>query len=203
MTSLQKSRTHIETLLARLLSEGRLSALRKLAAVDGRVGQSALYYVAAGGDFKAQKRCLATLIGQFGTDASIHSDDLGWMDGISDARLLPELFRALVKSHWHRNPDGFNDTMGPIHAAIRRVGSLQAVEAYDELMAEDPPPFPGLQFERYQRDVIVDDLLRAAGDDARAPLLATLGLPDLQSPATDGISIVAPRSRARYAVFQD
>ena len=189
---------YIETLLARLLSEGRLPALRKLAAVDGGVGDAAIYYVAAGGDFRAQRRCLRALIDQFRTGANIHSDDLGWMDAISDARLLPDLFQALVKAQQHRNPDGYNDTMSPIHAAIRRIGGFEAVTAYDNLIAEDSPTFPGVQFERYQRDVIVDDLLRAAGEETRAPLLAGLGLPDLASPAVADADAAAPRRRVAY-----
>jgi hypothetical protein len=179
---IKKADHYINALLARLLLEGRLPALRKLSSVTGGVGEAALYYVARGCDYSAQKRCLATLIDQLGTDRSIHTDDLGWMETIADARLLPKLFRALVTTQQHRNPDGFNDTMGPIHAAIRRIGGVEAIAAYDQLIAQEPPAFEGVHFERYQRDVLVDDLLREAGDEARGGLLSSLGLPDLDSP---------------------
>jgi hypothetical protein len=165
-------------LLGRLLDERHMTALRELAKISGQVGEDADRYVARAGDFRAQGRCLDHLIGDFGTPKSIHADDLRWTDGILDARLLPKLFEALVAAYRHRNAD-YNDAMTPIHEAIRRIDGLDAVRRYDELMASEPPAFPGVQFERYERDTILDDILRATGEEATAPLLATLGLPRL------------------------
>jgi hypothetical protein len=169
---------YLREVLNRLLAERRIPALRKLAKVSGEVGEAAAYFVARAGDVRAQRRCLVTLMSEFGTDKAIHSDDLSWMQGITDEALLPGLFDALVAAYRHRNTD-YNDAMTPIHEAIRRIGGADAIRRYDDLMAQDPTAFDGVQFERHQRDNLVDDLLCAAGEQSRAPLLADLGLPSL------------------------
>lgn len=192
---------HIEPLFARLLAEGRHSALRALTHREGAVGDAASYYLAASGDFPAQRRSLTMLLGHLGkSKETIHGDDLGWMETITDPRLLPDLFTALVQSFSHHNRDGFNDTMVPIHAAIRRVGGHEAVVGYDKLMSSDPPPFDGVEFERQQRDSVVDDILRAAGDVQRDALAGELKLPLLPSPVAVSTASVEPRSRTRYVV---
>jgi len=69
--------------------------------------------------------------------------------------------------------------MEPIHLAIRRIGGPVALAGYDDLLAEDPPPFDGAQFAVWERDAIAQDLLVSAGDKHLPTVLPHVGLPQI------------------------
>jgi len=174
-----------EQLLRRLSDEGHKATLRKLSKAQGQLGVQATYHLAELGDVRAQRSCLSALLADFGTSKQIDSHTLKWMEGVSDRRLLPDLMCTLIASHHHRNPgaESFNDSMEAITNAIRRVGGVEVIQAYDDLMAQDPPAFDGVQFEVRHRDAVIHDILRAAGDEGRTAVMSALGLPLVEDSA--------------------
>jgi hypothetical protein len=169
-------------LLARLSDERRLKTLRVLTQAEGSLGIEATKSLAAQHDVPAQRECLQRLIHDLGAGKrGVHSRELAWMEGIDDEALLDELFIALVASYNHRSPAAdFNDTMEPIHLAIRRIGGPAALAGYDRLLAEVPPPFEGVQFEVQFRDAIAQDMLAQAAAASLPIVLEDLGLPQIE-----------------------
>ena len=156
-------------IIDRLRSGGYRDALRALASHHESVEDRVRRALAALGDVEAQRVLLSALIEDFRTAEGIDSDDISWLQGVRDGSLLALLFEALPASYNHRpGALGFNNTMTPIHDAIRRVGGLDAVKRYDNLLAQHPRPWDGAQFVRIHRDEVLEDGLDLAAS-AHAP----------------------------------
>jgi hypothetical protein len=105
-------------------------------------------------------------------------DDPGWLEGVTDSELLPDLFDALLLDLEHERDDPFGPGRS-LHRAILRIGGEEAVRRYDELIASsDEPRF---KFLRLWRDEVVQSELRAVGQSRAGEVAAALSVPNLDS----------------------
>lgn len=153
----------------------QVRTLRELSSKDVELQAALIPHLARAGDIEAQTQLLGDLLARSRANGGRHLR-LHWLEGVSDPSLLPLLFDCLDASYRMRLGEGvINDTMSSVHLAIRRLGGVEAVRHYDQMMAADDP-VPGAQFLRANREAIVQDLLEAEGVALTSPLAAKLRL---------------------------
>jgi hypothetical protein len=166
---------HFDPLCARLASEGRHPASTRLRAASGPQQWAPAYRLAATGNRKSQRGLLRELLNSLETFPL--PAPMGWMEAIRDEALLGDLFQGLVQAHTTPRTEHHRDLVSPFVDAIRRIDGARAIAMYDGLLGSDPPPFRAAKFLRYERNAVVDDLLRGAGDEMREGLFTELDLP--------------------------
>jgi hypothetical protein len=168
----------------RLFEEGRVSALRILAGKRNDFQRLLRPLLARSGDVDAARVLLEGLRLRLGSESAASSesdDDVGvferdpytWLGDVRDESLLPMLGECLALAYSTRRADPFGP-FSQLNAAIRRVGGQKAIDVYDGLIEDKS--IAGASFLRHNRDLILDDELRRAGNEAAPSAFALLGL---------------------------
>lgn len=175
----------------RFVREDRLPELVALSAKNDDFELRLRPYRARLGDVQAASELLDQLVEDLQKEKRVDSDDVGWLEGISDAdrlssagqsELLPKLFAALLKAVLQDDQSPFGP-FGEITRAIHYVGGKDAVRRYDELIesSEDSR----VKFLRIQRDRLVQEILRSVGQEQAAKVASRLGIPVLDAVVSD------------------
>lgn len=158
----------------RLVAANDIESLRSLAGIGSGFARGVLPFLAAAGDYDAQEKLLRRLERALRkAELPQHTEELRWLDGVEDVRLLPKVINCL-RLAYPLGDETHPNVVGPLQAAIRGIGGMAAIEAYDELLKES---IPGIQFVRPQRDAIAQSLLAESGRRATRALSSRTDLP--------------------------
>lgn len=158
----------------RFAREERLDELQALSEKNEQLEARLRPWRAQLGDAEAARILLEDLETALSEGKRFDRDDANWLDGVSDAALLPQLFRSLSVALLSEDdsPFGISSSIG---RAIHRIGGDDAVRMYDELIASsDESRF---KFLRMQRDEIVQAELRKYGQEHAVDVAIHLNVP--------------------------
>lgn len=160
----------------RLAEAGQTDALRELIGVDERFAAELMPALAATGDVTAIRALLETLAADLDAGGSADHLELEWLNGARDPGLLEPLFNCL-RAALGTAGDGPLGAVPSLISTIRRVGGVEAVRRYDELIASSDKS--SFKFMRRSRDEVAEDVLEAAGQRDAPAAAAALALPYL------------------------
>ena len=118
----------------RLVESGQVDALHALIAADERFATALQPTLAAAGDTDATRGLLERLQDDLAAGRSTHHLELEWLNGAHDGQLLEPLFACLSAALSRPADDPFGAVPSLI-SAIRRIGGVEAVRRYDDLIA--------------------------------------------------------------------
>jgi len=167
----------------RLADAGRTDELRELVGVDERFAAGLTPSLAAAGDVPAIQGLLDALANDLRAGRSTDHLELDWLNGARDRRLLEPLFTCL-KTALETGGDGPLGSVPSLISTIRRLGGIEAVHRYDELIASSDKS--SFKFMRQSRDEVTEDVLKSAGQRAALAAAAALGLPYLATQGPPG-----------------
>lgn len=159
---------------SRMAAKRRVDLLEQLSAQSTEFAKLLEPELAAAGDMGAASRQLESLASFIGSGGDFDSMEHGWMETIRDPSLLPRLF-ACIRAALLAPGDGF--ALSRLCAAARRIGTVAAIELYDELIASSADP--RYKFMLSSRDEVLFDLLQTEGQAAAENACRLLGLPVL------------------------
>jgi hypothetical protein len=172
-------------LMQRLAAGGITEAVRAWSARDEIAAHALRPMLALEGDLDAQRQLLDELLHAIRESPAQAGDGLGWMAALRAPEFLGALFEILEtlyprssderpRSGWSRH-----DVLTPTIEAIATVGTREAVQRYDALLARGDD----LRWLRAQRDRIAASVLRAQGEAVAAIAAADAGVPLLPQTA--------------------
>jgi hypothetical protein len=164
----------------RLVESGQIDALRALIAVDERFATALQPTLAAAGDTEATRGLLERLQNDLAAGRSTHHLELEWLAGAHDPQLLAPLFACLSAALSRPAEDPFG-ALPSLSSAIRRIGGVEAVRRYDDLIASSEES--RFKFMASVRDDVAQDALRRAGQTSASSAAGALGLPYVAKPA--------------------
>ena len=159
---------------SRLAEAGELESLRRLARIGSGFGEGLQPNLAAAGDFDAQQTLLRRLRRSLSSgQAEGYAETLSWVSAVRDERLVDELV-ACLRLAQPLEGDTHPDVIAPLRAAMQAISGQVAINAYDALVEED---IKGIQFLRYAREAIAQEILSQAGLAAAVELSTQIELP--------------------------
>ena len=161
----------------RLADLGDLATLRKLAAIGSGFAEGLLSNLAAAGDLEAQRKLLRRLRRWLARgEAKRYNEGLHWLGAVRSETMIGELIDCLRLAQ-PLEGDVHPDVIAPLRAAMEAIGGEPVIVAYDELVEEE---VVGIQFLRYAREAIAQEMLSEAGIEAARRLSAEMELPLIQ-----------------------
>lgn len=153
-----------------LVKKGHIETLRRLMTCADAIENALLPHLAWAGDLPSQARLLGEMTQAFQAGADFRHP-VDWLSAVRHPGLLDELFEALDASYRRPlSPGEINDSMNPIHEAIRRVADESAVERYQLMIEQAEDPVPGAQFLRHSLDRLIQAILEKVAGPVREQL---------------------------------
>lgn len=165
-------------LMQRLVAGGVTRGARTWAARDELAARALAPMLAVEDDVAAQQLLVGDLLEDVRAGRARPRDELGWMSSLRAPEFLAALFEILERMYPSSGDEptsgwGVHGVLTPTIEAIATIGTRDAVERYDAVLARGDD----LRWLRGQRDRIAAELLRAQGGAASAAAAAAAGVP--------------------------
>lgn len=167
---------YLRSLSRRLAEAGELDLLLSLSDRNAVFRTELLPALSALGDVPAARQLLADLAKNVADGGRSDRYEVEWMSGINAPELLPDLFSTFKEVLEHEREPVLG-ALPSLTAAIRRVGGVEAVRLYDEMISSSENP--RFKFSRSYRDDVLNDLLERTGQAAAVEAAKGLSLPIL------------------------
>jgi hypothetical protein len=168
-------RFEFDRIIERLANEGRIDALRSLAAVDDRFHEASRQYLALFGDRDELQHLIAELKEELAHGRRPQRENLRWLAGAASEDYIDELFACLILA---RSVDF--DPFGPqavVENVLAAIGGEAVIAGYDTVISERP--FDGAQFLRHSRERVLQSELEKAAASHIELLARAAGVPVL------------------------